>query len=211
MRKYILFCFFSFLACKEGIPKRKSLELSIDSAKNNQESTIGKLDSIDIIALREDYDTGAIFLYNKDGTVWKKIEVEDNFSDSSISPFALKPEDRIMVFKVVKKTQDYYAILVNEEKNIIKYIKPNNSYFIYETWQQHILKAFSVEFSPKTNPLRIKQFDNSKPLLFDKEQFYHPVQINGDWLKVKDDNDKVGWVKWRNKKGEIIIQIYYEA
>lgn len=223
MRKffYIISCSFALLACYEGSINKTGKSEGISSQMDSQSEikhpdtvyqiTNTALDSINVVALKEDYSKGAIQLYNQDGTIWKTFEVTDDFSDNSIVPSAIKPEDRIMVFIVVGRKNNLYSIIVNEDKNIVKYIKPNNPYFNYETWQQHIIKAFSVDFSPTTNPIKAEPSNTEKTLPFDKEQFYHPVEVKGDWLKVKDDDDREGWIKWRNAKGELLVQIYYEA
>lgn len=225
MRKniYILGSFVSLFACHDGDKGKDQVNKTINVSAYQKSSVDKKdtssveyepndrLDSINVVALKEDYSKGPIMFYNIDDTPWKTIEITDDFSDSAIAPYALKPEDRILVFRVIGRKNNAYSIVVNEERNIIKYLKPNIAYFNYETWQQHIIKAFSVDFSPRKNHLKAAPLDTARSLPFDKEQFYHPVEIRGDWLKVKDDNNNVGWIKWRNRKGELLIQIFYEA
>ena len=225
MRKgiYILGCVVALLACHQGSKSKKQLSKDNNAGnyqRNTQErikdtNTVQQvsnatLDSINVVSLKEDYSKGAIQLYNHDGSIWKTFEVADNFSDNEIASYAVKPENRIMVFRVVGRKNNFYLIVVNEEKNIIKCIKPKSPYFNYETWQQHIVKAFSVDFLPKKNPLKEMPYTTAKTLPFDKEQFYHPKEIIGNWLKVKDDDNKEGWIKWRNEDGELSITIYYE-
>jgi len=208
---------FSILGCQGSIKeqevpsegaKKTAVEIShTDTVQQSHQS----IDSINVIALKEDYQKGLLQVYNEDGTIWKSFEITDNFSDDDIMPFAQKAENRVLVFRCIGRKNNYYAVVVNEDNSIIKYIKPNNPHFTYETWEQQILKVFSVDFDPKSNPLKVEPSTGAKSLLFDEEQFYHPSEIKGEWLKVKDDDDKEGWIKWRNAKGKLIINLYYDA
>jgi hypothetical protein len=182
------------------------------SGKENKEAVIQskKLDSINVISLKDDYSKGLIRLYNQDASLWKSFKMDDNFSDDQINPMAMEGESNILVFRVVGRSDNFYSVIVNEDNGLIKLIEPNNKFFAYETWQDHIVNAFSVEFLPKTNPLRENPSENSRTLLFEEEQFYHPMEIKGDWLRVRDEQDKEGWIKWRNEKGELLVEIFYE-
>ena len=28
---------------------------------------------------------------------------------------------------------------------------------------------------------------------------------------IKDDDEKTGWIKWKNNKGQLILTLYYDA
>jgi hypothetical protein len=170
-----------------------------------------QLPKIDVISMKSGYSEGKIIIYNSDGSKWKEFEFTDNFSDSSISPFAEKPENSLLVFRVVGEKDGMYAIKVNEKLDEIKYMKPNETFFEYQTWQQNILKAFSIEFNEAVNPLKLNPDSKSTTIPYDDEQFYHPVSIQGDWLKVKDGNNTIGWLRWRDEKGMLVIEIVYDA
>jgi hypothetical protein len=178
---------------------------------NIKENTTDKLDSINVVSLKEDYSNGIIDIYNSNGQIWKSFELTDSFMSKQIIPYALKAEDRILVFRCVGRKDGIYAIIVDENKKIIKYIKDKIPYFTYDKWQTHIFKVFSVDFDNKINPLKKEPLMNSVILPRDEEQFYHPVEIKGNWLKVKDDDEKSGWIKWVDDKGQLLITLYYEA
>jgi SH3-like domain-containing protein len=36
------------------------------------------------------------------------------------------------------------------------------------------------------------------------------MKIEGDWLLIQK-NDIQGWIKWRDEKGNLLIEIFYEA
>ena len=188
----------------------KTVTNNVKVYENSPQSNPQTLDSIDVIALKEDYQNGLLQIYNEDKTIWKSFEVSDNFSDNSIMPLAQKAENKVLVFRCIGIKNNFYSVIVNEDKNIVKYIKPNVPYFNYEKWQAHIVKVFSIDFDYRKNPLKEKPLINSKILSFSKDQLYHPIEIKGEWLKVKDDDDKESWIRWQ-EKGLLIINLYYDA
>lgn len=168
-------------------------------------------ESIGVVSLREGYRGSKIILYNEDGSIWKSFIMTDNFENKSIVPFALKSDDRLLVFQVYSSNDSFYVVKVDEKKNLFKFIKKTDKTFIYEPWEKHILKVFSVDFNYKFNPLKEEPSDNSKVKQYDKEQFYHPVKVKNEWLMIKDDDDKESWIKWKNNKGALIVTLYYSA
>ncbi len=199
----------AFISCQSAPNDKQRLSNGVDSIqRSSNEQNIIK--NIDVISLKDDYIKGSIHIYNEDGTVWKSFEFLDTFSDSEIAPFALKSDNKILIFRVVGVNKGHYSIVVNENKRLVKYFKPGNQYFLYETWQQSILKAFSVDFDSEKNPLKTEPTSKAIELPF-KDQFYYPVSIKGDWLEVKDEDDKISWIKWRDEKGSLLVGIYYDA
>jgi len=204
--------------CKQKAPKVPSSEKKmVDNVvnKNNDKETVRNaqknLKPVDVISLKEDYRNGLLQFYNESGDVWKSFEVSDTFVDNAIKPFAQKVENNVLVFRCVGVKGDFYKIIVNEGKKVAKYLRGSSPYFNYETWPEHILKVFSVDFDDRKNPLRMQPSSESSRITFNADQFYHPIEIKGEWLKVRDDDDKEGWVKWRGKDGALIIHLYYDA
>jgi alpha-glucosidase (family GH31 glycosyl hydrolase) len=160
--------------------------------------------------LKDGYNDEKLEIYNVDGVIWKSFKYNDDFSDNEIQPYALKPENILLVFSCIGKTETFYKIIINEKKKNIKYIKKSDAFFKYETWEQHLLEIFSVDFNINENPIKSKPMENAKEIVFDTNQFYHPVKVNGDWLMIIDDNEKEGWVKWKDSKGKMILTLYYD-
>lgn len=154
-------------------------------------------------------------IYNENGTLWKQLDIADFSSNSkdSILPFALSPDNFLLVFKCRNIVNDNYEIIVNEELGLKKYIKKNDKNFIFETWEKHILAAFSVEFNSQTNPIYSEPSIVSNIIAKDNDEFYYPVQVKDDWLKIKwgeNDNLNYGWIKWRSEN-KILIELFYFA
>jgi hypothetical protein len=160
------FCFFTvavalifILACQNSSNQRTNTSKPLDTfvAKPNADSIKGTSytgllseNNVDgVLALREDYPKGMLRIYNADGSVWKSFQITDGFQSEDLSPLALKPENSLLVFMCVGKKQGMYAVVVDENKSVIKYISQSENSFKYEPWQQHILKVFSVDFDSK--------------------------------------------------------------
>jgi hypothetical protein len=196
------------LSCQKQSKDKEGTNNKNNTIKENKEKRITQIDS-GVVVLRESYENGLLSLYNKDGSKWKSFELTDNFNDKSIHPYALKPENALMVFRCVTKSALFYEVIVDE--NSTKFIKKSDKNFHFETWEQHIINVFSVDFDYLKNPIKVNPINDAKELSFDKEQFYHPIKINGDWLMIKDDDEKTGWIKWKNNKGQLILTLYYDA
>lgn len=222
------FCFFTIasalifiFACQSSSNQRtnnsKPLDTfvakrKVDSIKGASDTNLLSENNLDgVLALREDYPKGMLKIYNADGSVWKSFRITDSFQSEDLSPLALKPENSLLVFRCIGKKHGMYAVVVDENKSIIKYISQSETSFKYEPWQQHILKVFSVDFDSKKNPIRQDPSEKSKLLLYNKEEFYHPVKVQKEWLMIKDDNEKNGWIKWKDANGHLIITLYYDA
>lgn len=190
-----------------------------EGCKNEETSKIHVLhneaqnhvESIGVVSLREGYNGSKIILYNEDGSIWKSFIMTDDFEDKSIIPFALKSEDRLLVFQLYNSNSLYYQVKVDENKNLFKFIKKTDKNFIFEPWEMHILKVFSIDFNPKLNPPKAEPFDYSNTKPYDKEQFYHPIKVKNEWLLIKDDDENESWIKWKDTKGALIVILYYSA
>ncbi|MDB5125300.1 MAG: hypothetical protein JWP94_3429 [Mucilaginibacter sp.] len=167
-----------------------------------------------VVVLKESYQDKLVVLrmYNKNGSVWLSFKFTDDFNSKLLNPLSLKTDDGILVFKCVGEDKNFYAVVVSQDKNLIKFIKKSDSNFLFQTWQKRILSVFSVDFDGKKNPLRERPSIGSKQLHYRNNDFYHPVSINGDWLKVKsNETNQTGWIKWRDSKGQMLIDLIDEA
>jgi len=131
--------------------------------------------------------------------------------DKDIQPYSIKLENSLIVFECIGKKDDFYSVIVNKNNELIKYIKVSDPIYKFEKWEDHILHVFAIDFNHEGNLIREQPNDSSKEIPYDKDQFYHPVEVKGDWLMIKDDTEKKGWIRWKDKEGKIDIILYYEA
>ena len=166
---------------------------------NDPKFDIEKVDgAIGILTTSDSYKFGdTINVYKSNGkllTVLKKSE-----------------EYQVIALRCLGITGQYYQILLeNGSKGLVF---RHSKKLKFQTWEEHLLSLFSVEFDNQKNPLKGKPSSSSSVIYFDKDEFYHPNKIEGEWLQVEwgSENDwKYGWIKWKYK-GRLIIKFYYFA
>lgn len=212
-----IFLVLSILSCNnkssENSPKSKiNLKDSIKAQVKIKDDARIVLNNNGFVILKNTFNhKNLLTIYNIDGSKWKSFKFNDNFSDEEISPYAIKPENILLVFKYLGKYNGFYKIIVNEDKNITKYIKESDPDFKYQTINEHILTVFSVDFNEKENPLLSQPNEKSQQNPKNKNSFYYPIKISGDFLMVEDDNKKDFWIRWCDEKGNLILTLFYDA
>jgi hypothetical protein len=177
--------------------------LALDTAKVN-------LDSISFISLKEGTYEGHFDLYNLDNTFWKSFYFGDGCCGSSIAPYSIKSDYSHLIFRVVGRTNNAYIIVADEAKNIQKLFNPIDTSFNYYTWEELILNTFAVGlYEGDTATLRSSPSYSAKVLPYDRNLIYTAVEFKDEWLKIRDENDLEGWVKWRDGKGEVLIELFF--
>jgi len=168
-----------------------------------------------VVSLKENAK-GTIKIYNSNGTVWDAIDLSnDSVEVKGIKPYSIKLEDQHLIFRCIGQTQNFYTVIADEESGLLKYIEKSDSSFLFESWEKHILTAFSVDFNEKANPIKEMPDSTSKNLTYHKDMTYIPVETRDNWLKVKwgniyDDNPKyqLGWIRWRSEN-KLLIELFY--
>lgn len=206
----------------EGVIKLNAQKIQQDKRiqESNTESSIG------VIRLNEKgYDKDKfIHIYNQDGSLWYQFSFYYDDSDSkfeyaneNFKPYAFHPDYFVLVLKCVGEDSNRYEVIVNEDTGLKRFVRKDDATFKFETWEQHILKAFAVDFDRSGNPLREIPEGQVKTVELPKEVTFHPVEINGEWLKVRWDspkksgkNDRFGWVKWK-ESNKILIELFYTS
>lgn len=216
-------CFFFILllwSCgnKDEVKKNIKKEVKSSFSRSTEEKikTAGKIDKEDsygLLVLRNNYNKkNLINIYNRNNSIWKSFKFDDFFSDNEIDPYAIKSENNLLVFRVLKKEKGLYGIVVKEDnENLLKFIKTTDPNFEYQTLAEHILTVVFIDFDDQTNPLHEEPSDESKQLFFNKDEDYYPIKIKDDWLMIKDSNNKNYWIKWRDQNGKLIIELLYDA
>jgi|GEM_PF-2668032 len=154
--------------------------------------------AIGILTLSDDYKFGdTIDVYESKGkllTILKKSE-----------------EYQVIALKCLGQTKSFYHIILDNGRK--GFISRYSKHMKFQTWEEHILNLFSVRFNESSNPLMEKASSESDKLRFDKDEYYHPDQIKGEWLRVKwgsESNWSYGWIKWKDKN-RLAIEFYYFA
>jgi hypothetical protein len=166
-----------------------------------------------IINSKAQFSDGFDFMiYNQDKTLWKKVRFSPSLVSADVKPYMFNYDNFLLIFKCIDKNGEFFKVVVNEATSTLKLISTNEKNLVFHTWEQHILNdVFSVDFKLTQNPLREKPEVKSSSKPASKYQVYHPTKIEGDWLKVKDDEGKEGWIKWRDEKGVLLVNLFFDA
>ena len=152
-------------------------------------------------------------IYNDDLSLWKKVKFSAELTDSfGIRPYVFSYDNDVLVFRCVEKKGGYYRIVVNEKEGIVKLISSQEKTLMFQTWEQHLLSVYAVEFDPKENSLRKGADSLAARMPFEKEQIYMPDKIKADWLRVKwgeGQRPKQGWIKWKDEAGNLLVGVFY--
>lgn len=163
-----------------------------------------------------------IRIYNEDGSLWHKFTFYGNdtlpLTNDDFSPISFHQDYFVLALKCAAKSEKYFEVVVNEETGVKKYVRVDDPVLKFQTWEEHILQVFAVDFNWDENPPLGKPGGNVKNVSFSKEVTFRPVAVEGEWLKVrwdgikqtgeKNKNDNTGWVKWK-KDGFILVELYY--
>jgi hypothetical protein len=185
----------------------------IDQTKIDTLEIVGSNKNYGFLVLKKNYEQkNLITIYNKDQSKWNEFILDDSYVDNKqIQPHYIKSEYRELIFNCLEKRDGFYKILVNNEKKTIKYIKETDTNFKFETPAEHIITVVFVGFDGNKNTLHQEPDINSKQIPFNKNEDYYPIKTKGDWLMIEDSNHKDYWIKWRDKYGKIIIELFYDA
>lgn len=172
-----------------------------------------------------------IVIYNQDGSVWmqfdfnfeNKLDDKNSYTFNDVKklydwnegfkPYAFHIDYSLLMFICTGIEGDKYKVIVNRVTGLEKYVKKDN-FWILRNWQDHLIHSVtSIDFDTKTNPVRLKPTEESTILELgvDIDPVIEPIEIRGDWLKIKyweNDNEKNGWIKWENEN-QIIVTLYY--
>ena len=164
--------------------------------------------------------------FNEDGSLWYEFSFYDDDADNSLDeakkefqPFSFHRDYFVLALKCVGKDANRFQVVVNESTRLTKFIGRRDASFKFQTWEEHILDLFAVGFDSSNNPLRIRPGDYVRTLpLPSDEVTFQPLQIKGNWLKVrwkvsgdsKGKNNKLryGWVKWK-QNSELVVELFY--
>ena len=183
--------------------------------------------TVGLIVLNKNYGKeDFVHFYNGDGSLWYRFtfyydesDGKFEYANDDFSPFAFHADYFVLALKCVRKENGRYEVIVNEETGLRKYVKADDPVLKLETWEEHILNVFAVTFNQEENPLLATPQGQAKKVAV-PDAFFHPVEVKGEWLKVKWDTAEgterkeprygSGWIRW--KRGEsLLVELFYFA
>jgi hypothetical protein len=118
-----------------------------------------------------------------------------------LSPVHYKPDYELLLFSVLGMSNDFLAVVVNEEDGLVRYIDRKSGEFI--TWSDFLLQVNSIEpLQPENPSLKVKPLDHSSDMN-EEFDFLKPLLVQGDWVYctlLRDDLTENGkaWLRWKN-------------
>jgi hypothetical protein len=224
----VLVALFLGLVNPSLLRQSRSLNASTSIMITGSEGKEGSIEhAIGVITLdRKSYSKERrIQIFNDNGSLWYEFSFYNDDGDRKFDrakvdfrPFAFHPDYFVLALKCVGKDASRFKVVVNETTGLTKFIRKDDHALKFQTWREHILDLFAVGFDPSKNPLRIAPGGRAKAVRLPKDGTFHPLQINGRWLKVrwntsderKDKGKKVGygWVKWK-ENNRLLIELFY--
>jgi len=120
----------------------------------------------------------------------KKYEIidEDYLYKKMLKVLAYDPEYGIFIVKCTGYNENYYYITINGKKYIIDR-KKYRDIVDCKNAEEYVLSGYPNLYENPHNPLRKEPNDSSEVIKDYMKYTYVPVEIKGDWLKVKDDKE----------------------
>lgn len=163
-------------------------------------------------------------LYNEDGSLWYEFtfyyddkDGKFEYENDNFAPFAFHPDYFLLALRFAGEDKNRYEVIVNEDTGLKKFVKKDDAALKFQSWEDHIKGAFAVKFNQVENSLRETPAGKVKNADLPEDVTFHPVQVNGEWLKVRWDGSQQpkkdagsGWVKWRDND-QILVELFYFA
>lgn len=164
--------------------------------------------------------------YNDEGSVWYEFSFfyddsdgKFDFPNNDFRPFAFHQDHFLLVLKCTETTDGLLQVVVNEETGRKKYVKANDPVLKLETWEEFIVKVFSVQFDKNVNPILESPDGPVKSNVIPSDANFRPIKTDGEWLKIRWDAadktakptpDSSGSIRWK-KAGVLQVGFSYFA
>lgn len=220
MRYFLILYIFLLTNCTES--RNQNVEnpsQTFTSVNTKNDDT--ELPSKGVITVGESFSReDTVKIYDQDGALWYKFtffyddsDGKFDYPNKGFQPFAFHPDNFLLVLVVVSENEDRYEVVVNEGTGLKKFIKKGASGLMFQTWEEHIVNVFAVDFDPKSNPIFADPLKGSAKINYDNNEYYYPVKVKDNWLQIRwgEEGDyDYGWIMWKYKK-KLLIELSYFA
>ena len=192
----------------------------VDSARGESSPTLCTVDSIGssvgVLVVRGFHKTDTVRLLNDDGSQWYAFtfyyddtDGKWDYPNANFQPRAFHPDHFLLALDVLEARADTFIVIANNDTGLRKRVH-RSRFFQFLGWPEYILTAFSVEFSPEDNPLRVAPEPTARRMVFTRDAHYHPSSVRGDWLELtwqSQGTDRRAWIRWR--AGRCLLVRFY--
>ena len=185
-----------------------------------------------IIVFQEDdevlkRENGMVRIYDESGVVWNVISYFDDSRDSmsqpgdKFRPFSFRAGDFVLKMRCTGKSDHWYEVIVDEEVSpkVKKYVRVDDPLFEVRTWEKYILGFGWVVFDHEKNPILQSPDGKKKDIRLSKDMRFVPVEMQGDWLKIRQEeadskqinkanSNNSGWIRWREGEKVLVYEFY---
>ena len=189
---------------------------------------------IGILELYQPQNDDKIIIYNEDGSIWMDFDFsyEDKFRNQGklefsmsdikelynwqddFKPYKFNIDYFLLLFKCLSFDGKRYSVIVNDQKNLIKYIDAGNIWKLRD-WNDHVVnKVASIGIEFDDIKIKSKPDDQSSDIDFDVDKLdpaIDPVEIKDEWMKIRfwqSDKELYGWIKWK-EGNQILVALWY--
>ena len=215
----------TLVCCTSGAPHQLPADgKKVEGAQNPagsarvHEHTIRDAVGVVVLGGRDSRDK-FIHLYNEDGSLWHKFSFYDDAASPArddFTPLSFHPDYFVLALKCVGQSGERFEVVVNEESGLKKYVRADDRALKFQTWEEHLLQVTAVDFDRQDNPLLAEPGGAAKSTSFPKGATFRPVEMRGDWLRVRASDQgreggtavNDGWIRWR-KDGTLLVELFY--
>ena len=199
----LIFCFTAKGKMTESFTAKRVINVRKNDNISNQDTLIG------VLVWKTNSKNINSFLFNENHEKELSFNSLEEFGLLKLHPFQYSTDYEILIFRVVGMDKIFFQVCVSETKNEIKYINRNDRNFNFQSWEENILTSFAIDFDSNDNP-PYQSIDSKIINQYSKNEFYHPLYIQDDWLCIENDEGQQSFIKWRTN-GKLLIKIFYTA
>jgi len=154
--------------------------------------------------------------YNDPATDSLSFQVTGKESYPLLRPEAHKLDYFLFELPVKRKRNAWLEVVVDERTGKTLWVREGKAVRFVD-WLPEMQKAFAVERkSSEDNPLRIKPYRNAREVKLKGRDCFKIAGMRGDWIRVVQQDhcagvassSAKGWVRWRNDRGCLLVNVY---
>ncbi|CAA0220122.1 hypothetical protein ACE1MK_00815 [Tenacibaculum maritimum] len=209
--KFILVLVFAIFSCRNSNTDKKRSNRIVEQKKEEEKNIqTGNKFYQPPAYFNPTTKLGLGLLKPKKDTILFKQQVnhpslkETIYTPKKVIPIFFKPDYDIFYIVCIKNTDLDYKILSANGKEFLA----NKANFDFIPWENFLLKTTGIEnINWKENPLRKESKVTSLEVFPKHKENFIIKQVKNNWIKVKNEEDEEGWIKWKEKE-KFLIEIY---
>ena len=171
-----------------------------------------------VITVAERSITHMLSIYDREGALWYRLSVSfddpayyANDKTHDFRPVGQRPY--YLLLRAVGESKDWYEVVVNEEKETIKFVRRDDPLWSLITWSDVFNWSRNVEIDQSDVELRDapdgKIIADYVDVEYNRLKF---MKLDGDWMYVEGIRTipgtlYYGWIRWRDGRNILVGSI----